>query len=526
MGRITLFGGLLNVEDSLPNLSSGDPVEDQYESSDAQVEIQEANKEADNDESVLETLSVAADKSSDLIQEHENVVNNPDEYSEQELQSKRIEFEQGVESIAGLLGSTSEAFKNSIGLYSSGLNSIDNVNEYKEGVEGIKYMFKKMKEKIIIFINKIIQWFKKIGLKIYAWFKDYEKKAEELLKEAEDIKNNLKDYEIDKGKELSSSFKMCLTKKITYIDQEQTIDRMVKDYLEIIKLQENRNKKLADSYHEYLIKWYGIEGVGDASIKDVAETHFNKRPEGQRVEGAVREIAADIGLKNRDAIEKIVDLAKDESLNMSLSKVVEALLKMFDVETLNKFNTKNRLNILSSCLEVSNLSGFSKELNVVGIKNGETCWIFQLPMILEYKSDSNEDKISYGRAVLGEKEFKKSKVDSLSTFNRMETKDVIEWVISNLNDIKGSKERIKKIADANYKLLDTNSKMLFRGENVDELPKEKEKLQNVLLKHYKDSYLGLRELTLKLFNGPGQYIRMVSEGIGVLKKKNSNSEDK
>lgn len=213
--------GNLDVTDSLPNMTTENEVEVNYEVAGAELEGQLIEQQVEKDMSGLEDAQDVLEEMKEVIVQHEANVQSmngqevggqaeapsgevvaevPAETeakvdqnsSNEEVAEQNQDMQQGVESICGRLFNADaskvfQALKINNPYIGAGLNSISGNSvrvAYAEGLEGVKELAAKVWFKIKAMIQSLIQWISKWVHKAMIWIKGYESKAKKLKEEA------------------------------------------------------------------------------------------------------------------------------------------------------------------------------------------------------------------------------------------------------------------------------------------------------------------------------------------------------
>lgn len=362
--------GNLDVDDSLPNVTSEESTETQIEIEEAEHSAPDIIKEGEKHEDALHELGVVLDNSQNMIHEHSENVENLDKMSDEEVAVKAEEFNTGIESIAGMLGGSVQKIFPLMNV-SHGLNSVDVRFQYKAGVEGFKESMERTWGKIKIFISKIIGFFKRLINSAVLWFKNYKKKAEELKKKANELKGEFKS-----DAEVSPLAKIMVIGAIDYemvFNLAKEITKSVNTFntnLRFDKLKSIAEKSTQDMKFISSSEKLKDKTPDEISIKDFADEHHGGDMD-KALDQCVRSVLNGIqmanvlaGLNATSKVEKVKEEVKGKiNPSKTLRGVyIECIIAFHNEDITGKIE---RINILDKAekyaknLENANLTGIS-----------------------------------------------------------------------------------------------------------------------------------------------------------------------
>lgn len=323
--------GNLDVEDSLPNLTTEENVDQVAEVSQAELETKLIEQGLEEQASGLEDLAVAGENLEGLVEEHtENIVQESNMPVE-EIQEKVVTLEEGVESVAGFLGMTNaNELREALGVrsYSSGLNSIKHVSmsDYKEGIEGVAMLASSIWVKIKTWFQRFVQWVQKWITKTIVWIKGYSKKAEKLEKEAKEIKDDseLKDDKVSPLGKLIANGAASLHSILNY--EKEIIN------------QNEKSVKEASSFLTDAVKSGMTNPEEDDDKKKTAE-----EVGGKLASGIIKTMAGN--LKYFDMLDHIKDIDLEKQLIVGLDSTKKVVTITYDKKSeteleLKEYSTK------------------------------------------------------------------------------------------------------------------------------------------------------------------------------------------
>lgn len=510
---ITLFEvGNLDVTDSLPHITEGSVVDQEYEADKAEVEIKDENKDLETEGNKVDILVIVAEKADNLVEEHETIADQAHSLSPEEVVEKQQVFQSGIESIAGMMGARGEDLLKTLGVYTSGLNSVTpDIYSYKAGIEGIKDFAYKLHVKIKAFITKIVQWLTRLGLKALAWFRNYEKKAEKSLEKVKEIKGNMDTYDVDKGIELPPVTKILYRHKLTFENSLETMKGLHDNLKTRQELAFGVVNKIGDKFRNKVYERFGTKKEGSEEYdKDAPLTNGSESDPKSGTEIA-KMIMDEAGLKNPLDKQSILASIKDGELK-SINDVLDAICTcvLFQEGRLDIRN--NKLQVVKEYLANKD-SLVVTAMAYIGFKNQEESAAFLSPATSETATNIKKNN----RYHLGEIDYEKL---SFSGNLDLSPKPMVDYLEKLFESIKGSNKKIKDIIEVNLEQAKKCEK--FASDGFNNAKKDSEDDGTLAKFELRTGYLlakQLRESCNLLINQPNIYINAGNKLLSMFKKK-------